>query len=545
MKKIFFLFTIIFTVFVNLNSDPIGLAEKLDLKFQKLLDDEKLENLTSEEELKTELEKKIEKALQEIGSLKLEIKQNEILFENKIDELKKTNPLFAEDDPFESDNDYLERISKKIPQLNNIRKQYIGDLLQKMEVLRDQLFETQNITVSLDPEQYNPNTEEWKVIVDHLDYEKEHYEVTLKIAKTNASNLFKNKDKLQKTGILVIDFGDKIGLAKLRLSDPISGFEKEFEINPRKKWNNMAHRVTFSNNEKYIAIAGSKLVDGTWGFEIYNFETGDRVKSHKTNCWVGPLAFSPDDKYLAIGGSWTSYYNLETGIRENYLAEHPTVPGKFYRIENSSSLSFSPYGKFIAIATNYYIVKIVKTKTLKTVKTICSGEDKYNAPPIICCTFSPNGKFLAATGGNYGYVGIYNLVSNSIFKTFKHPNLDGDYLVVNVVTYSPDGKFLATGSKYACIFNIETGNKVKTFTNEYAEYFDYEVNTIAYSPDGKLLATGDTKGKVNIYIIATGEKIRTYKPGGNVKTVVFSPDGKYLATANTISTNIYRIMFKY
>ena len=117
----------------------------------------------------------IEETLEQIASLKKEISQNEILVEQKIADLKSSNPFFAEQNPFESYVEYLVRMSKAMPQINQLRKQYLGDLWQKMSILRGRFFETQNIGVVLNSDRYDPNTEEWNITVDHFDYQKEHH----------------------------------------------------------------------------------------------------------------------------------------------------------------------------------------------------------------------------------------------------------------------------------------------------------------------------------------------------------------------------------
>ena len=48
----------------------------------------------------------IDETLQQIDALKKEIAQNEKLVEEKIADLQRTNPLFAEQDVFESDMEY-------------------------------------------------------------------------------------------------------------------------------------------------------------------------------------------------------------------------------------------------------------------------------------------------------------------------------------------------------------------------------------------------------------------------------------------------------
>ena len=78
----------------------------------------------------------IDETLQQIDALKQEIAQNEKLVEEKISDMKRTNPLFAEQDIFESDAEYLGRMSRAMPQFDRLRKQYLDDLWQKMSILR-------------------------------------------------------------------------------------------------------------------------------------------------------------------------------------------------------------------------------------------------------------------------------------------------------------------------------------------------------------------------------------------------------------------------
>ena len=112
----------------------------------------------------------IEETLQQIEALKKEIAQNEKLVEEKIADLKRTNPLFAEQDIFESDAEYLGRMSRAMPQLDRLRKQYLYDLWQKMSILRGRLFETTNIEVSADPKGYDANSEIWTMNLQHFDF---------------------------------------------------------------------------------------------------------------------------------------------------------------------------------------------------------------------------------------------------------------------------------------------------------------------------------------------------------------------------------------
>ncbi|HNQ44012.1 MAG TPA: hypothetical protein PKI59_06255, partial [Candidatus Cloacimonadota bacterium] len=101
---------------------------------------------------------------------------------------------------------------------------------------------------------------------------------------------------------------------------------------------------------------------------------------------------------------------------------------------------------------------------------------------------------------------------------------------VNSVSYSPDGKFLATvcNDGKARIFNLKTGKKVMEFQHGGG------VNSVSFSPDGKFLATGCGDKKARIFNIETGKVVFQQTQENEVASVSFSPDGLYLAANDKI-----------
>ena len=70
----------------------------------------------------------IDETLDQIALLKKEIAENQILVEQKISDMQSSNPLFAEKDIFESDQDYLQRMAIAMPELrtSNENKELIN-----------------------------------------------------------------------------------------------------------------------------------------------------------------------------------------------------------------------------------------------------------------------------------------------------------------------------------------------------------------------------------------------------------------------------------
>jgi WD40 repeat protein len=112
---------------------------------------------------------------------------------------------------------------------------------------------------------------------------------------------------------------------------------------------------------------------------------------------------------------------------------------------------------------------------------------------------------------------------------------------VNVVAFSPDGRFLATASDddTARITAVADGRERARVTH------GGEVTAVAFSPDGRFLATASRNkekegtaegsiaiGEARLVAVADGREIARVTHYGEVNAVAFSPDGRFLATAS-------------
>jgi WD40 repeat protein len=159
--------------------------------------------------------------------------------------------------------------------------------------------------------------------------------------------------------------------------------------------------------------------------------------------------------------------------------------------------------------------------------------------PVLGVAVSPDKSAVAATRGNQIHIydagsGAYirSLIDPALTTPDKKPLKAAHLSLVESLAYSPDGRFLASGSfQEVVLWDAMTGLPRQRITG-----FADRVVALAFSNNGKLLATGGgpatTDGEVKIYDVATGKLVVELKNAHSdtVFGVAFSADDKMLAT---------------
>jgi len=171
----------------------------------------------------------------------------------------------------------------------------------------------------------------------------------------------------------------------------------------------------------------------------------------------------------------------------------------------------------------------VELSLLNTVSNVAAPNTLGgHANQVWAVSFSPNGKLLA-TGSADKTVKLWDTTTRKEIKTLSG-HTDGVY----AVSFSPNGKLLATGSRDNTVklWDTTTDKEIKTLTGH-----TDAVLAVSFSPDGKRLATGSRDKTVKLWDTSTGKVIQTLTGHTDtVNTVSFSPDGKLLATASGDNT---------
>ncbi len=133
--------------------------------------------------------------------------------------------------------------------------------------------------------------------------------------------------------------------------------------------------------------------------------------------------------------------------------------------------------------------------------------------------FRPDGEEVAILHGDSNAIDFVSTASGQITKS-----LPGSGYGLGTASYSADGKMLAAGTyAYGTIKVWDLGSMRAKGTL----YGQSPVQSVTFSPDGKLLAT--TSGELRIWDVSTMKEIRTLTDAP-VSRAIFSADGKWLAS---------------
>ena len=140
--------------------------------------------------------------------------------------------------------------------------------------------------------------------------------------------------------------------------------------------------------------------------------------------------------------------------------------------------------------------------------------------PVLTLEVSQDGSQIYGTKGNL--VTIWETATGAILDSWQ-----ADPSFAAALDVSPDEMLLATAGSDGSvnIWDVATGNRIRRL-------YPAGTHTVAFSPDGQEIASGGRPGFLRVWDVDTGDLVREIDAGSRMFGVTFSPDGSKLATAH-------------
>jgi WD40 repeat protein len=271
---------------------------------------------------------------------------------------------------------------------------------------------------------------------------------------------------------------------------------------------NALYKAIFSPNEKLLASSGRDTTVRIW--DVASGRELHKLTGHR--CSIKTVAFSPDGKTLAsvsndaalklwdvaTGKELKSLVHAKTpdadvsvysvvfsqdgksvfaGNGDGTISEWHAASGKEARVWKAHSdgvfyLIFSSDYRFL-VSNGYsdYSIKLWDAATRREIRTVADKMTEGLTEQIIAVAFTSNGKMIAASESafdeklkDYAYsrVSVWNTATGE-----KLLSLEASKFPMNAVTFTPDNRFVATGSNDGNIifWDVKTGKQMRTITN--------------------------------------------------------------------------------
>jgi WD40 repeat protein len=306
--------------------------------------------------------------------------------------------------------------------------------------------------------------------------------------------------------------------------------------------------IAFSPDNKYLAVGMDQNVA-----EIFNAETGEFLRSFSVpKGTLGLIFFSPDGSKLFATTNDGSLYsrNIRDGQLVNFTESHSNEVASF---------SFSPDGKKVATGSLDRTLKIWDVSTGTLLRTI-RGHGGW----VTSVYWSPDGRYLLS-GDTEGLLKMWDMQAAEL------PVWPDEKPASVIATgFTPQNELLAIGlganknlklwslsnrkmpvelgpaetvssaafSKDATLVAVAVPTEIRIYSVTTGTLIRTladparGVYSLQFSPDGTKLLSGSAEGGVMVSEVSTGQMVRSLNSGNGFYRAVFSPDGQKIASAD-------------
>jgi WD40 repeat protein len=272
------------------------------------------------------------------------------------------------------------------------------------------------------------------------------------------------------------------------------------------KW---AKRRPFAAALLVVAVAAAAV--GVWG-------VGEVAAARQTATLRAREADA--DKRLAAAHR---YYALVSGVAERAADPRPgwTWQG-LAEVREAAGLDTDARDP---VRLRSLAVQCLAATDVRLVATLAEGVNAF------CLVFSPDGRRLAVgphNGLGVCKVLVYDVASRRLAYELGIPSSASEtkQTGVRALSYSPDGRWLAAGTRNGELHLWDTAAAVPQRTFRPAH--NAEITGLAFHPDGRRLVTGSTDETVAVWRAADAQELARVNIGHAVKSLAFRPDGAEL-----------------
>jgi WD40 repeat protein len=305
--------------------------------------------------------------------------------------------------------------------------------------------------------------------------------------------------------------------------------------------------VAVAKNNALIASAGADKV-----VHVFNVADGKEIKSVDAPAVVRALAFSPNSGALAA-----SCADGKVQVWHTVLAPGQPTPPEFLKPMQTFAHAQGAADVVFA-ADNQTLFSCGLDKNVQSWKLALDAPAKQFVHPqnVACVAFHPSGTKVA-TGAADGKVRIYDLAKGVVQKEINaHPKQNAT--MIYGVAFHPKLDQVASAGYDGSVklWDANTGNLVAEYS--YGRFFYVErpghrdnVYCLAFSPDGKYLATGSAGQEclIKIWDLSSGSARDLHNPKlkraagfeqsqpGWIYGLSYTRDGKHLVAAGLAPRN--------
>jgi WD40 repeat protein len=256
--------------------------------------------------------------------------------------------------------------------------------------------------------------------------------------------------------------------------------------------------LAFSADGKMLAAACPDKPARQVRVVVWDLASGEQRAGFLGLPDVSALAFAPDGRRLAVGGSDGKHapdvmlWNLDADSRE-MLPPQAIPPDARWR--GAASLAFSPEGDLLAVGGRDGVVRLIDLVGGKPMILLHGHTDA-----AACVAFSPDGSTLASGGrGKDRTLRLWDVATGQEGAVAASPSG-----AVLSVCFSPDGQTVAAGCDGGVgrLWDAASGMEIATVPGH-----KRPICGVAFSADGQTLMTAGREGIVKFWLVTEAEEI--------------------------------------